>query len=81
LLVATEHGLGLLLDDDLEWALRNMTVRGASMSEAALAEALKCPSDSATELSLRVGAIALPIRRLDFADVPHAMGFVRDPKP
>jgi hypothetical protein len=79
LLFQTEHGPGALIDDELEWALQRMSVAGQSVDEAQLAEALALPSGAITQLELSVGAVRLPIQRLDAADAPSKLGFVRVP--
>jgi len=81
LLLSTEHGPGLLIDDELEWALQRMRVAGQPTDEPLLAEALALLSGNATSVSLRVGNSSLPIMRLDFALAPAQLGFVRDPQP
>jgi hypothetical protein len=81
LLVATEHGAGLLSDDELDWALHRMRKRNAPLGDDDLAEALALPSGANTEIDLRLGGRPFAIRRLDFARAPEVLGFVRDPQP
>jgi hypothetical protein len=80
LLLQTEHGAAALIDDELEWALQRISVLGQPIDETQLAEALALPSGSTTQLELSVGDARLPIQRLDAADMPKRLGFVRVPK-
>ncbi|WP_428310349.1 DUF2946 family protein [Hydrocarboniphaga sp.] len=77
LLLATEHGAAALESQDLDWLLQRLV--GAS--EAGLEAALALPSGSATALRLRWQDRELAIGRLDIADAPAQLGFVRDPQP
>lgn len=84
LLIVSEHGPGVLADQDLDWALARLqdAVQAATpVSEDALYTALALPSGATTALSLQLGAQSLPLRRLDAAAMPAALGFVRDPQP
>lgn len=81
LLIATEHGPGALIDDELEWALARMRVDGVAVTDADLAAALSLPSAAGTKVTLELGAVKVPIRRLDASDVPGHLKFVRDPLP
>lgn len=81
LVVQTEYGAGLLVDTDLEWALERMNVSGAPVDEEALAAALALRSREQTLLRIAIGEYLFPVRRLDQADVPGQLGFVRDPQP
>jgi hypothetical protein len=80
LLFKTEHGPAALIDDELEWALQRISVRGQPIDETRLAEALVLPSGSSTQLELCVGDKRLPIQRLDAADAPEKLSFVRVPE-
>jgi len=80
-MMRTEHGPGLLLDSDLEWALQRMSIAGRSISDAQLAQALALPSGDATAIVLNIGTNNLSIARLDAAIAPRHLGFVRDPQP
>ncbi len=80
-MIRTEHGPGLLLDSDLEWALQRMSIAGRSISDGQLAQALALPSGDATAIVLNLGTNDLPIVRLDAAIAPERLGFVRDPQP
>lgn len=79
--LATGHGPAALVDTDLDWALDHLRARGAAPGEADLAAALARPSLADTALKLVVGAVTLPVGRLDRADAPAHLGFVRDPQP
>lgn len=80
-LLATEAGPGLLADADLEWALQRLETADGAVDEAQLAAALALPSGADSGLRLRCGGAALPLMRLDFAQAPAQLGFVRDPQP
>lgn len=79
LLLMTEQGPGLLIDTDLDWALARIESDGGPISEGDLADALDLPSGSSTRLSLRYASQRLPLLRLDAADAPARLGFLRDP--
>jgi hypothetical protein len=81
LVLDSECGPGLLVADDLEWALRRMTSPAGEVDEIALAAALDLPSGSPTALSLSIDGRRLPLQRLDAAEVPAHFGFVREPQP
>lgn len=81
IVLLTEHGPGVISDNDLEWALGHITVDGRSLDEDALAAALALPSGQRSALSLNYGSHALPLQRLDSAKLPKAMGFEREPQP
>lgn len=77
LLLATEHGPAALESLDLDWLLQRL--EGAD--ETDLDAALALPSGSTTTLRLGWGDAELAIERLDIADAPGKLGFVRDPQP
>jgi len=81
LVLQTEHGPGLLVDNDLEWALERMTLSGKPVDEDSLAAALATPGGQPTPLQLAIGDAALSLQRLDRAQLPVRLGFVRDPGP
>jgi hypothetical protein len=81
ILLISEHGPGALLDTDLDWALQRIECDGEAVDEHQLAAALALPSGERTPLALRIGAVALPLARLDAAHMPDELGFVRDPQP
>ena len=80
-IMRTEHGPGLLLDSDLDWALQRMSITGRPISDEHLAQALALPSGHVTAIVLNFGASNLRIARLDAAIAPERLGFVRDPQP
>lgn len=81
LLLAHEHGAGELIGGDLEWAMQRLRREGRAITEQELDDALAAPSGEITNLSLAIAAIALPLIRLDRADAPAHLGFVRNPQP
>lgn len=81
LMLSTEHGPGALADTDLGWALGHLEYAGEPISEEQLARALRQASGELTALSLRCGQVLLPVVRLDRAEAPAALRFVRDPQP
>lgn len=81
LLLATEHGPAQLDDTETEWLLAHLRAGSASPDSEALESALAASSGETTLLSLRLGGQTLPLGRLDQADAPVALGFLRDPQP
>jgi hypothetical protein len=81
LVLLTEHGPGELIGADLSWALERMSVQGRPIDDDTLAAALGLPSGSATNITLSIASSLLPMQRLNFADAPSVLGFVRDPTP
>lgn len=81
LLFVTEHGPGVLIDNDLDWALARMGRDNNSVTAEDIATALALPSGGSTELVFSWQGAQLPMTRLDFAAQPNAFGFVRDPQP
>jgi hypothetical protein len=82
LLLESEHGVGLLDDHDLDWALerlRDEQGAPAADQEQRLAAALESPSDP--PLSLWWDGAAVTIRRIGSAQVPERFGFVLQPSP
>ena len=77
LVLLTEHGPGELVGADLSWALERMS----ALDDEALASALELSSGSATEFTLSIGSSPVRLQRLNFADAPAALGFVREPAP
>ena len=77
LMLLTEHGPGELFGADLSWALERMS----ALDDEALASALELPSGSATDITLSIGSSPVRLHRLNFADAPCALGFVREPAP
>ncbi|MGH8462435.1 MAG: DUF2946 family protein [Stenotrophobium sp.] len=81
LLLQTERGPGVLEDASLVWALERLTAGNAAINEGTLAEAMHLPSGATTALQLHMDTLRLPLQRLDHADAPHSLGYVRDPQP
>lgn len=79
--LVTEHGPAVLDDQDLNWALERLSIGKAALDDAALTAALALPSGEATKLVLQLGSKKLPVARLDVADAPARLGFVRNPQP
>lgn len=77
----TEHGPGLLGDQDLDWALTRLRVNGEALDEPQLAAALALRSGEPTALRLHAGDRWLEVTRVDAADLPARLGFVRQPQP
>lgn len=80
LVLATEHGAGLLSDRDLTWALTRLQTTGSNLEDA-LTTALTEPSGETT--ALRLGALGdeHTLQRCDTNAIPRELGFVRDPEP
>lgn len=81
LLMNTEHGPGVLDDAALPWALDHLHSADRSIEEQELASALKQHSGTPTPFGFHLGDLRLPVLRLDAADAPGHLKFVRDPKP
>lgn len=81
LVLATEHGPGELRGTDLQWALDRLSSAGEQVDEDALAAALAQPDQSQTNITLTTDTAQLPLQRLDFAQAPSLLGFVRVPEP
>jgi len=81
LLLQTDLGPGALADGDLGWALQRLECADGAVDEASLAAALELPCGAATRLGLRLADRLLPLRRLDLAEAPARLGFVREPQP
>lgn len=81
LVLLTEHGPGELVGADLSWALERMSSRQRAIDDETLAAALSLPSGSVTDITLSIAQSAMPLRRLNFADAPSVLGFVREPTP
>jgi DUF2946 family protein len=81
LLFDSEHGAGILVDTDLDWALERLNISGAPVSEQQLSAALAQPSGSATPLCVKIGQIDVPLWRLDREQVPATLHFIRNPQP
>jgi hypothetical protein len=80
LLLSTEHGPGLLDDQDLDWALAHLRVEDRPVTEAELEHALAQDSGSDTDLRLNLSGHRIPVCRLDMEAAPERLGFVREPE-
>lgn len=82
LLLATEHGPGLLADTESDWLLERLTVGEDRIDEDDLARALEQGSGEHTDVTLRWEAKrVLPVKRLNAEDAPATLGFVAAPQP
>lgn len=80
--VVTEHGPGLVADEDLAWVLERLkTAAGGFVDDAALMHALRQPSGEASGLVLALQPGEVRVLRVDLGEVPNALGFVREPAP
>lgn len=79
--LATEHGVAALADTDADWTLTHLRARGRLPDEDDVAAALARPSRSDSGLQLALDGTRIPLGRLDRADAPAQLGFVRDPQP
>ena len=78
------QGAFFLLGESLgiaDWVVQRLTVEDRAMREDELVGALVLPSGTTTELSLEILGMQLPVARLDSADAPVKMQFVRQPRP
>lgn len=81
LLLSTEHGPAALDAADLSWALERLRTEAGPASEEALLAALSQASGTVTALRIEVApGRSLPVSRLDDADAPAQLGFVREPQ-
>lgn len=80
-MLATEHGPGEIATGDLDWILERLTVDRRELHEDELVTALTQPSGTTTRLVLTLNGAALPVVRLDSAQAPQHLNFVRDPQP
>ena len=76
----TEHGPGLLRDQDLGWALERLTIDGHGVGEEDIADAMAARSGAVTPLKWHLGRQALSVTRVDEAALPDRLGFVRKPE-
>jgi len=79
LALMTEHGAGVFDDQDLIWVLEQLTAEGDVVDEQHLAAALDQASGESTLLQLRINGCTLNVMRMDAADLPLHLGFVREP--
>ncbi len=81
LLLVTEHGPGLLADNELDWAMQRLRCSDVPVDEESLAGALALPDGAPTSLVLELEDTSMPVIRMNEATVPSALGFERDPQP
>lgn len=81
LLLETEHGIGLLDDHDLDWALQRLQGTGSAPAELERALAAALESEDEPPLALRYAGAVAPLRRIEADQVPERFGFVRQPAP
>ncbi|MCC5809947.1 MAG: DUF2946 family protein [Ectothiorhodospiraceae bacterium] len=80
LVLESEHGPGLLHDNDLDWALDQLMTRSGNPADAeALDQALRRASGEDTPLSWQ-GQSDVPVQRLDRDAMPDTLHFVREPE-
>jgi len=79
LLFSTEHGAGLLIDDELEWGLGRMAVGDDLIGEEDLLGALRLSTGTVTQLRMKVCSALFPIERLDADAAAKVLGYVRVP--
>jgi len=82
LLIATEHGPGMIDDRDLERLLPCFTdERGAALTEDAIAAAIESLQDGGTaRLRFRYREHTVPVLTVASGDVPVKFGFVQRPE-
>lgn len=81
ILLLTEHGPAEILSTELDWILQRLSQDSQPIDETQLATALALPSGETTGISLQVGSSQLPLARLDSAEAPAHLNFVREPQP
>lgn len=80
LTLSTEHGPGVLNDQDLAWALERLFVDDDVVDEARLATALEMASGTQTALKFQIGAEVASVTRVDTDALALRLGFVREPE-
>lgn len=82
LLIATEHGPGMIDDRDLELLLPSFThERGNALTEDAIAAAIESLQDGGTaRLRFRYREHTVPVLAIASGDVPVKFGFVQRPE-
>ena len=81
-LIATEHGPGMIDDRDLELLLPCFTdKRGTALTEDAIAAAIESLQDGGTaRLRFRYREDTVPVLAIASGDVPNKFGFVQRPE-
>lgn len=80
-ILQTEHGAGVLRDEDLSWALDRLSQSKHAIDEAQLDAALALSSGKPTQIEFAFNALRLPLLRLDSSELEQQLGFVRNPQP
>jgi len=81
LLLATEHGPGLLLDRDLPRALEALSYEdGHALDEERLLALIE-EGDDAAGVFFNTGAASLPLVLIRSEEVPQRLAYVREPRP
>lgn len=79
-LLVCEHGVGLLADTDLEWAVQRLRIVAASRDEETLDSAIeRLLAGEPIEISLQHQEQSAPISLMQSADIPEYFGFVAQP--
>lgn len=81
LVIDTGFGAGVIDDSDLEWALARLQGEHGPVTEREIEAALALPSGAITGLRFGYASAVLEVRRLDGAQMPERLGFVREPRP
>lgn len=81
LLLDTEHGPAQLDDTESEWLLAHLRAGTSAPDSEVLEAALAAGSGEATPLSLKLSGQTLSLGRLDQAEAPATLAFIRDPQP
>lgn len=79
--LSTEHGLGEIPGDDLEWILDRLSIDDEPLDEDRLTALLDLPSQTTTGAVLALGRGRLPVTRIDRDELPGIFGFTRKPTP
>lgn len=77
--LVTEHGPGLVDDQDLVWVLERLSTDDGAVGEDEVAAAMELSSGQTTRLRLEIGGARLSVTRVDAAELPGWLGFVRVP--
>jgi hypothetical protein len=81
LLLATEHGPGLLLDRDLPRGLEALCYADGHVLDEERLLALMEEGDDAAGVYFNTGAASLPLALIRSEDAPQRLGYVREPQP
>ncbi|TXI08126.1 MAG: DUF2946 family protein [Rhizobium sp.] len=78
--LSTEHGPGLIDARDLAWVIESLTADGSAVDEDKIAAAMELESGKSTGLQLDFAGTLISVTRLDSAELPGWLGFVRVPQ-